>query len=391
MPGSTCATRLLMSSVASSRSWRSTYPAGRPRGPPRSASALGADGVRVSPGEVRREVGALAAGADPAGVLGRGARSSSPVASAIQVAASISTTAGGVPRVCRTPGDHLDGGVRRHPHLDRLAGRARPRAARGSAWSAAAGRRRRRLAGVEPGAGVGDLGGVGGAQAGGHRGILGLRRRPRPRVLCGAVAPASSAAATAAASGTRAAGRCGAARRARPGCAAPSAGSRRRSSPASSPASSLVSRIACSVTARSVSSSRSVAYAASTMPVRPWRSRCAAKTGDGGLAARRSSSSRRLTPHAALVGQPPDPVALVAGLARAPPRPGRTSRAGAGGSSPGWPGSPSSRATSAARIGRPAASSRRGSGCGPGARSRAAPAGRASLGSGRSSAHGAQS
>ncbi len=48
------------------------------------------------------------------------AHGSAPVATAIQVAASISTTFGGVPRVPR-PLDHLHGSERRDPHLDAVA------------------------------------------------------------------------------------------------------------------------------------------------------------------------------------------------------------------------------------------------------------------------------
>ena len=50
------------------------------------------------------------------------AQVSRPVASRSQVAASVSTTLGGVPRVCRGPGHQLDGDVRRHPQLHRPAG-----------------------------------------------------------------------------------------------------------------------------------------------------------------------------------------------------------------------------------------------------------------------------
>ena len=51
------------------------------------------------------------------------AQDSRPRASLTQVTGSVSTTFGGVPRVCRGPAKALDRGVRRHPDLHGAAGR----------------------------------------------------------------------------------------------------------------------------------------------------------------------------------------------------------------------------------------------------------------------------
>ena len=97
------------------------------------------------------------------------AHARSPTASAIQVAASISTTAGGVPRVCRVPADALGRGVRRHPHLDRPARRLRDQ-------------QRQQVLGEQPQVGAvrGAVAGTGRARARPRRGRRGGDGRARP-------------------------------------------------------------------------------------------------------------------------------------------------------------------------------------------------------------------
>ncbi len=106
------------------------------------------------------------------------AHSRSPTASAIQVGASSSTAAGGVPAGVAGALQALRRGVRRDPDLDRAAGRP--------------GHQQReqvlgqqpevvvvRVAGAEPGQRGADDGGVGGAETDGHAADPRARRRPR--------------------------------------------------------------------------------------------------------------------------------------------------------------------------------------------------------------------
>ena len=117
--------------------------------------------------QVRREVGAWPAGLDGAGADRFGPRSR-PVASRIQVTGSVSTTLGGVPRVCRGPGTHCTaatGGSR--------TSMARP-------GTAAASRPSRYLTATRSASGGGGPPGVQRAGHGGHApGVT--RVRPRAR------------------------------------------------------------------------------------------------------------------------------------------------------------------------------------------------------------------
>ena len=91
---------------------------------------------RPSQREVGRQVGALAGGADPAGLLGVGPGELAGREGDPGVGVQLDDGRRGATGVAHA-GDHLHGGVRRHAHLDRVARARGRRARRGSAWSAA--------------------------------------------------------------------------------------------------------------------------------------------------------------------------------------------------------------------------------------------------------------
>ena len=355
-PGQHRATRVLMSSVGRSLmavnlsgGWgRSSRHAAERRFPDELDGERGPGNRDELPSaasaqrQVRREVGALAAGADPAGVLGGvpGERAGGQRDPGVRVdlddggrGAPGVPDARGPPARRRTaapapppdvPGARASSTARKCLVSSRRSAVAARRGERTSAASTV-GRDRRGGAGRAPGPQPRRLGPRAPARAGLDQLVDGVRR---PAVVAdraaGVVAPSRST-------------------------------SVRRSSPDSSSASGLGEP------------QRLLAD-----PLRRWRPRARGSVGPvdergaprpplrrntatAALPPGWSRARRRPDAEPALVDEPPDPVAAVAGRARAPPRPGRTSRAGAGGSSPGWPGSPSVRAMSAARSGPPRA------------------------------------
>ena len=255
------------------------------------------------------------------------------MASAIHVSASVSTTAGGVPRVCRTPGITCTaayGGTRTSTEWP---GARSSRTARkclvSSRRSARSGRRRGPAPGRPPPrpgrpAGAGPPSGL-------------------PRLVGEGLHDLEDLVGTAAVVV------------ARPGCGAARRRRARRARRRAACASSLVSRTACSVTERVDAGRAVVAVGLVDEVVGPGRLGPPEHRG-GGLAAGQPSRPRRAGGCSRPPRSPSRPGRACPGRPRGPPRPGRTSPAGAGGSWPSWPGSRAAPATSAARSG-PAASS----------------------------------